>query len=274
MSKVLAVKRDIYSGGYDPLLLQSLAKREAVREAAFFTAYLEPGMRVLDCGCGPGGITLGLTSLVPQGCVVGVDIEAGQLEIGRQHASERALNNVEFRHASIYELPFDDSTFDATLAHAVLYHLGEPMNALRELRRVLKPGGLIGVRDADIDGDVYYPVDPELDQFWKLVDKVLRYNGGNPRFGRKQRQVLREAGFIKIVASASSDSFGTPEKTNEFIQYWTEIFLSEHRQFVLDQKWATKPALIRMRDALRCWSANPDAFYSRCRCEAVAWKPT
>jgi ubiquinone/menaquinone biosynthesis C-methylase UbiE len=66
VSIVPAAKRDIYSGGYDPLLLQSLAKREAVREAAFLIPHLEPGMRVLDCGCGPGGITWASRLLFPK----------------------------------------------------------------------------------------------------------------------------------------------------------------------------------------------------------------
>jgi hypothetical protein len=68
---------------------------------------------------------------------------------------------------------------------------------------------VIGVRDADIGGDVYYPLHTELDRFWKLVEQVVCHNGGNPRFGRKHREVLREAGFIEIIASASCDSFGT-----------------------------------------------------------------
>ena len=273
VSGVSIEKHETYSGGYDPLILQALAEREVNRDAAFFVPYLKPDMRVLDCGCGPGGISLGLAPLLSKGQVVGIDVQASQLEMGRRQAREHGLTNVEFKHASIYELPFEDAAFDAVLAHAVLYHLGEPMKALAELRRVLKPRGLIGLRDADIDGDVYHPPHPELARFWKLAELVISHSGGDPRFGRKHRQILREAGFVEIVATASSDSFGTPETTTGFSKYWTDVFLTQHHDLIVSQGWAAAQELAAMRDALLSWGGGPDAFYSRCRCEAVARKP-
>ena len=268
-----AEKHETYSGGYDPLVLRALAKREAIRDAAFFVPHLKPDMYILDCGCGPGGIALGLSALVPQGHVVGIDVQASQLEMGRQEARNRGIDNVRFEHASAYKLPFEDGTFDAVLAHAMVYHLGEPLKALQEIRRVLKPGGLIGLRDADIDGDVYYPPHPHLDRFWKLAEHVISHNGGDIRFGRRHRQILREAEFIDIIASASSDSFGTPETTASFSKYWTGVFLVQHRELILRQGWATDGELVEMRDALLSWGGGPDAFYSRCRCESVGRKP-
>lgn len=130
------------------MILGALARREAVREAAFIVPFIKPDMRILDCGCGPGGISLGRAILARQGPVVGIDVEDGQLDRGRQEAGNRGLANVEFLHASVYALPFEDSSFDAVLAHAMVYHLGQPMKVLREIRRVLKPGGLVGLRDA------------------------------------------------------------------------------------------------------------------------------
>jgi SAM-dependent methyltransferase len=273
VSSASVEKHETYSGGYDPFILAALAKRDASRKAAFFVPHLKPNMHVLDCGCGPGGISLGLARLVPQGRVVGVDVEDGQLDIGRQEAQKRGLDNVQFKHASVYDLPFEDSTFDAVLVHAMLYHLGEPMKALQELRRVLKPGGLIGLRDADIDGDVYHPQDPDMDRFWKLTEQTMKHNGGDARLGRRHRQILREAGFIEIAGPASSDSYGTPESTASFSKYWTDVFLVQHRELVLTRGWATVSELNAMRDALLSWGTGPDAFYSRCRCEAVGRKP-
>ncbi len=267
-------KHETYSGGYDPLILRALAKREAIRDAAFFVPYLKPDMHILDCGCGPGGIALGLAALVSEGRVVGIDVHDSQLEMGRQEARNRGTGNVKFQHASVYALPFADATFDAVLGHAILYHLGEPMKALQEIQRVLKPGGLIALRDADNDGDVYYPPDPHLDRLWILAGYVISHNGGDIRFGRRHRQILREAGFIEIIASASSDSFGTPETTASFSKYWTEVFLVQHRELILKQGWATEAELVAMRDALLSWGGGPDAFYSRCRCEAVGRKPS
>ncbi len=265
-------KHEGYSAGYDPLVLQGLAKREATRDAAFFVPYLTPAMHLLDCGCGPGGITVTLAALVPQGRVVGIDIEASQLDMGRREAQQRGIGNVEFHHASLYALPLADGTFDAVLAHAVLYHLAEPMKALRELWRVLKPRGVIGLRDADFDGDVYYPVHEDVDRLWNLTKRVIEHHGGDARFGRKQRRLLREAGFLNIAASASFDAFGTPEMTAGFSRYFGGVFLEQHRQLILEEQWATEPKLAAMQNALLAWGNNPDAFHARCRCEAVGWK--
>ncbi|HWV45104.1 MAG TPA: class I SAM-dependent methyltransferase [Nitrospira sp.] len=269
----MALKQhEIYSAGYDPLVLQGLARRSATRDAAFFVPHLTPVMHVLDCGCGPGGISVTLAALVPQGRVVGVDIEDRQLDMGRREAQQRGIGNVEFHHASLYALPFADESFDAVLAHAVLYHLAEPMNALRELWRILKPGGVIGLRDADFDGDVYYPAHEDVDRFWKLTMRVIEHNGGDPRFGRKQRRLLREAGFRNIAGSASSDAFGTLEMTAGYSRYFGSVFLNQHRELILNQQWVTDWELTAMQNALLDWGSNPDAFYARCRCEAVGWK--
>jgi len=245
-------------------------QHESVREAAFFVPYLQSGMHVLDCGCGPGGISLGLAALVPEGSVTGIDIEAGQLELGRAEARKRGLANVHFEPGSAYTLPYADGTFDAVLAHAVLYHLGKPHEALQEMKRVLKSGGLIGLRDADKDGDVYHPADPLLERFWNLAEQVTNAAGGDLRLGRRHRQLLREEGFIEIEASASYDTFGNPESTAGFAHFWADIFLPQHRENILTQKWSSSAELDSMAEAMRAWGRHPDAFYARCRCEAVA----
>lgn len=266
------VQHEVYSAGYDPMVLQGLARRSAARDAAFFVPHLKSDMQVLDCGCGPGGISVTLASFVPQGRVVGIDVEESQLEIGRREAQQRGIGNVEFQHASVYALPFADETFDAVLAHAVLYHLAEPMQALRELWRILKPGGVIGLRDTDGDGDVYYPLHKDVDRFWNLTLRVIEHNGGDTRFGRKQRRLLREAGFQNVVVSASSDVFGTAEQTAAFSRYFGSIFLNQHRALILKERWATEEELMVMQHALLEWGSHQDAFYARCRCEAVGWK--
>src|SRR6185436_3740511 len=105
---------------------------------------LKPGMRLLDCGCGPGGITVGLAQRVSPGEVIGVDVGGAQLEHARERASTAKVSTT-FREASIYSLPFLDAEFDAVFSHALFEHLPEPLQALAEIYRVLKPGGCVGL---------------------------------------------------------------------------------------------------------------------------------
>src|SRR3712207_2477179 len=90
-----------------------LTVRTAEREGAFFLPYLRPGMRVLDVGCGPGTITVGLAAAVAPGEVVGVDRASRALEQARALAAERGVANVRFETADLHALPFPDAAFDA-----------------------------------------------------------------------------------------------------------------------------------------------------------------
>src|SRR5207302_9679818 len=91
--------REAYTHGYGERVVQHMAARSASVTLAFFLPHLKPGVRVLDCGCGPGAITADVAALVAPGEVVGVDIEPGQVETARQRAAERGIANVRFEVA-------------------------------------------------------------------------------------------------------------------------------------------------------------------------------
>ena len=96
-------------------------------------------MDVLDVGCGVGSIALDLAPAIAPGRIVGVDADEGQLEAAKRSAAERGIDNATFVTASVYELPFEDSTFDVVYANAVLMYVREQVRALAEMRRVLGP---------------------------------------------------------------------------------------------------------------------------------------
>jgi ubiquinone/menaquinone biosynthesis C-methylase UbiE len=121
--------------------------RTAAKWVGFFLPHLESGMSLLDCGCGVGSITLDLAEIVAPGQVIGLDTDSEQLEIARSQAQKRGLTNVNFEIANVYELPFADASFDAVLAHTLLIHLNDPLKALKEMRRILKPGGIVAISD-------------------------------------------------------------------------------------------------------------------------------
>lgn len=263
-----------YIGGYGSLVTKDiLAKRTALVEASFFLPHLRSGMRLLDCGCGPGTITVDLAEVVAPGEVVGIDLEDRQFEIGRAYARERGVSNVRFETGNIYDLPFPSETFDAVFAHAVLYHLKTPRKALTELHRLLKPGGVIGIRDLDDGGTIVTPPSQIIDKACELINRVAEYNGGHPLFGRSQRAILREVGFVNIQASASYDHYGTAETTRAIGNYFADLILQPHTISVITKhQWASQSELEEMSAAYKAWGEHPDAFYARARCEAVGRK--
>jgi ubiquinone/menaquinone biosynthesis C-methylase UbiE len=115
---------------------------------------LDPNCRVLDVGCGSGNTACMIVDRY--GCrVTGIDIS----DVMITHAKERALrkglvDKTDFRVADVYDLPFNDDEFDVVLVESVLTPLlGDKVTALRELRRVVKVGGVVGANEGTIDAD-------------------------------------------------------------------------------------------------------------------------
>jgi ubiquinone/menaquinone biosynthesis C-methylase UbiE len=179
-----------------------MGQRTAETHAGFFLPQLRSGWRVLDAGCGPGTITLGLAQRVAPGKAVGIDVEDLQFGKARAEAQRRSLN-VEFRKASVYELPFQDHFFDAVFSHALLEHLSDPGAALTEMRRVLKPRGLIGLRAGDIGGLLIDSASEGPAQALGAYLTNQKSESKDPNVGRKLGRLLQKAGFTVHKMSAS-----------------------------------------------------------------------
>jgi ubiquinone/menaquinone biosynthesis C-methylase UbiE len=233
-------------------------------------------MLVLDAGCGPGSITTGIAAVVgASGAVIGVDINEAAVTSARDAASQISRANASFQTADVYNLPFGDATFDAALAHALLQHLADPGAALRELRRVLKPGAVIGVADADHDGSIMWPKEPLLDEWGRLLRALRAHqSGGDPTIGKRLAALLYEAGFERIVGSASSDSSGDPEATRGTALFWAEYLRSpELRAQVSSLGLATETKMDAMAEAWLRWGQTHGAFWASFWCQAAGWVP-
>jgi len=118
-------------------LIKSISSRTIEVEGAFFLPYLKPEMRVLDVGCGPGSLTVGIAKRVKS--VVALDIDPKSLQVAREHAKASHQTNIEFVEHTITKLPFEDSSFDAVWGHAILCHTWAKRNEIvSEIKRVLK----------------------------------------------------------------------------------------------------------------------------------------
>ncbi|MEH3075858.1 MAG: class I SAM-dependent methyltransferase [Quadrisphaera sp.] len=148
-----------YTHGHAEPVLASHRWRTAENSCGYLLPALRPGQDLLDLGCGPGTITADLAARVAPGRVVGLDAAAGVLEEAAALAERRGLA-VEWVVGDALALPFEDASFDVVHAHQVLQHLPDPVGALREAARVLRPGGLLAVRDVDYAATTWYPGRP------------------------------------------------------------------------------------------------------------------
>ena len=263
-----------YSVGYDAATMDFFRRRRAASHAGFFLPHLRPGVTLLDCGCGPGTITLDFAAVVAPAQVIGIDIEPKQLRSVGGQVTEHKRPNLRFVAADLYLLPFPESTFEAVFLHGVLEHLQRPVTALGEVWRVLKPGGVVGTRHADFGGFILEPAEPPLDVFVPLFEQLMIHNGGDPKAGRHQLRWLREAGFDTLAASASYDCWtATPDETERNACFLAELISSSgFAAHLIEAGLAHNACLKRMKEAFMAWGGHPHAFAAEPWGEAVARK--
>ena len=268
------LRHETYTHGHAPATVRQHGKRTAEEAAAFLLPALKPGMRLLDVGCGPGSITRGLAERLAPGEVVGVDLSRETLASARADAAARGLTNLRYEEASVYALPFPDASFDVAYAHQVSQHLREPAAALAEMLRVVRPGGLVGVRDVDWATAVYWPEDPWIDRFIEVHFKTWYRNGGEPRMGRRLRALFNAAGVDDLEISAVAWCYATPEETTAWGDSYAERLLtSPMGARPVDYGYATREDIEALAAAFRAWAVHPDAFWTFVQVAALARKP-
>lgn len=139
-----------YMMGHHPSVLKAHGNRTAARYAAYLLPNISQGDLILDVGCGPGSITLGLAERAPNGWTVGIDSGAGAIEAAKKNAEQNnGPENCEFKTGNAYTLEWDDGSFDVVHSHQCLIHLDDPVRVFKEMRRVCKVGGIVGVREGN-----------------------------------------------------------------------------------------------------------------------------
>lgn len=265
-------EREQYTMGYGPAATAIMARRTAQSHAAFLLPHLKPGMSLLDCGCGPGTITLSFAELVAPGQVVGTEIEALHVALARENAAKSNVSNVRFETADIYELPFEEGSFDAVFISAVLSNLREPIRGLREAYRVLKPSGVIGIKEFDHGGDLLYPREPAVEKYAELYLRMRRENGHDPEAGRKIGALLIGAGFGNLKLSAAYETFTGPQEAGGFAQVSIGLLGEGWANEFISRGWATTEDIRAMVNGWESFANYPGAIFAAAWCEAVARK--
>ncbi|EOO01188.1 putative coq5 family methyltransferase protein [Phaeoacremonium minimum UCRPA7] len=206
--------------GHPPAQASLHEVRTAENSAAFLLPKLQsmkesnPHLKLLDVGAGSGTISVSFSKLIPDGHVIGVDVNANILPRAQAVAEEAGVQNIEFQQGSIYSLPFPDETFDLTFCHQVLIHIGNPWDALREMLRVTKRGGIVAAREGDYETECVWPESSELLKFHKLMAGLMSAGGGTPTAGRQLVSWALKAGVERsqVTLSFSTTSYQTPSE--------------------------------------------------------------
>jgi SAM-dependent methyltransferase len=250
-----------YTHGHHESVLRSHQRRTAEDSAAYLLPYLTPGSSVLDIGCGPGTITADLAARVAPGPVTAVDQFADVLDVAHAEVERRNLSNVSFATGDVHKLDFPDDAFDVVHAHQVLQHVADPVLALREMRRVCRPGGIVAVRDADYAGFIWFPRLPELDLWRDLYQQAARANGGEPDAGRRLLSWALEAGFDDVTPTGSLWCYATAATREWWGGMWADRILHSDLARELRQLGLAIPAqLEEISAAWQAWAAAADGW--------------
>ena len=254
---------DTYSHGHHESVLRSHQWRTAENSAAYLLPHLVPGTDLLDIGCGPGTITLDLAGRVAPARVVGVDNAPEALDAARTNAARCGDTTTVFAAGDVYALRFPDDTFDVVHAHQVLQHLTDPVAALREMRRVCRPGGLVAARDADYAAMTWHPASPDLDAWLALYEAVARGNGAEPDAARRLLGWAHAAGFDDVETSADVWCYATQDEREWWGGLWADrVTRSALADQAVDRGLAIPDRLEVIARAWRAWAAHPDGWFA------------
>ncbi|GAA1645974.1 methyltransferase domain-containing protein [Catellatospora bangladeshensis] len=251
-----------YTHGHHETVLVSHRWRTAANSAAYLLPHLRPGQALLDVGCGPGTITAELADAVAPGRLTALELTDDALDLSRAEIAARGTANVEFRTGDVHALDVPDGSFDVVHAHQVLQHLADPVAALREMRRVCRPGGVVAARDGDYAAFTWYPLIPALDEWLALYRTVARHNGGEPDAGRRMHAWARAAGFTEVTATASVWCYAAPEERAWWGGMWADrVVQSALARKAVSLGLATTDDLRRMAGGWREWAAADDGWF-------------
>jgi SAM-dependent methyltransferase len=234
-----------YTHGHHESVLRSHTWRTAENSAAYLLPHLRAGQSLLDVGCGPGTITADLALLVAPGEVVGLDAVEDVVARAAAHAAGLGLE-----------------TFDVIHLHQVLQHVGDPVAALIELRRVLTPDGVVAARDSDYAAFTWAPEDPLLDRWRELYLAVTAHNGHDARIGPRLAGHAYAAGFSDVVVSSSTWTYAEPEARAWWGGLWADrIRYSRIAEQAVEYGLSDPEELDALAAAFQRWAASRDGVF-------------
>ncbi|HEY7931531.1 MAG TPA: methyltransferase domain-containing protein [Acidimicrobiales bacterium] len=262
---------DRYTHGHHESVLRSHRWRTVENSATYLLPHLREDQALLDVGCGPGTISADFARRLSRGRVLAIDNATTIVEQASNDPDFAGLTNLTFEVRDVYDTGLDDDTFDVVHAHQVLQHVTDPVAALREMRRVVKPDGIVAVRDTDFGAFTWYPEDERLARWLAVYHEMTRRNRAQADAGRRLKAWAHEAGFRDLEVSSSNWTFEQPEERQWWGGLWADrVVESRFAEQALEYGLATRDELTSFADAFRAWVREPEGVFFVLHGEVIA----
>jgi ubiquinone/menaquinone biosynthesis C-methylase UbiE len=173
---------------------------------------LQDGLSIVELGSGPGFLTEKLVATFPQLKVTAVEIDPFLVAYAKDHLLQKHVHRCEVLQGSLMDTGLATNSFDFAVTRLVLEHLPEPIDAIQEVLRIVKPGGKAVFIDNDFAMHIMtYPHIAELGELYEAYCRSREAEGGNPQIGRELPALLKQGGFSKVefaVICAHSEIVG------------------------------------------------------------------
>lgn len=253
---------DTYTHGHHESVLRSHSWRTVANSAAYLEPHLTVGKSLLDVGAGPGTITAEFAERLTPGRVVGIDYAPTIVDKAKADAAPLGLGNLTFEVGDVYRLAYDDNSFDIVHAHQVMQHVSDPVAAMKEMRRVVHPDGVVAIRDADYHAMAWFPLDPLLDRWMEIYQAVARRNDAEPDAGRRLLSWAQAAGFGEITPSASVWNFADRDARSWWGNLWADrVVGSSLAEQAVDYGICDAAELEIVASAFRRWRDADDGWF-------------
>jgi SAM-dependent methyltransferase len=250
------------------------SRRSATADASHLVPYLKPGLRVVDFGCGPGTLSLGLAAIVTPGEVLGIDISEASIAQAKAQSELLGVTNAEFRVSDILDVQLPEASFDVAHFSSVLAYQSDPLGALTVAYRALKPGGLISTREPQKEGDWFGGPHREACVLLNrlIIEDGFKSAGGDPCIGRRLGTLLHAAGFERLeLTPALSPALSNVQAVAGFAQ--RRLNDPEFVARVVRRGWITAEQIAELARAILVWSESDESVVAVGECMAIGWKP-
>ena len=269
-----ATVEPVYTLGYGEAINRFQARFAQQESVNFLVPHLEPGQRLLDVGSGTGHLSARLAAAVAPGVLHGIDIEPSQVDLARATCASQERGNTVFQVADATQLPFEDGYFDVVHLGGVLMHVPDTGRALEEVRRVLRPGGLVACRDLMLSSCFVHPELGMMRRSFEAFEDLLAADDGHPQIARDMKLHLHRAGFVDIDVSASFEIYSAPEELEFYHAIVKQWFLEGGVGDAAEQCGALSPEmLVKIGQLLEEWRREPGAVAGTAFGRATAVRP-